>query len=218
MKNSDWLNTDLGIEFNKPYMKDLSSFLKERRSLSKVYPQKEDVFKALELTSFNDSTTVIFGQDPYHGGQANGLSFSVNGGPLPPSLQRIYRSLEMEGNGDLSHWADQGVLMLNTILTVQHGLPLSHTNKGWEQFTSKIVQILQQKKVVFVLFGSYAKTRYSKLITNPDCTIIYREHPVAGVYSGKPWKHDFWYEEVNSHLKMPIKWKAQKSQQGILEP
>jgi uracil-DNA glycosylase len=217
MKNSDWLKNGLGVEFTKPYMQDLSAFLKVRRESSVVYPQKENVFKALELTSFEDTTTVIFGQDPYHNGQANGLSFSINGGPLPPSLKRIYNSLEMEGNGDLSPWAEQGVLMLNTILTVENGLPLSHTKKGWEQFTSKIVQILQQKKVVFVLFGSYAKTQYKKLITNPDCPVIYREHPVAGVYSGKPWAHDFWYDEVNSHLKIPIKWKTTKDQQGTPE-
>jgi uracil-DNA glycosylase len=205
-----WLN-EIGVEFNKPYMRQLSTFLKERRAVSKVYPEKEDVFNALKLTSYEDTRVVIIGQDPYHNGQAHGLSFSVKVGSLPPSLRRIYDSIGMEGTGDLTNWATQGVLMLNTVLTVEHGLPFSHNKMGWEQFTSQIVKVLTDKPVVFVLFGAHAKTQYKNLITSP-AKVIYREHPVAGVYQGRPWNHLNWYEEVNSHLKTPIQWKNQVKQ------
>lgn len=168
----------LNEEINKSYMQDLFNFLKlEKKQKKVIYPKHENIFNSLNLTPLDKVKVVIIGQDPYHGeGQAHGLSFSVPKGiKLPPSLQNIYKELnsdlgiEISKCGLLEHWAKQGVLLLNSVLTVEKNLPASHQNKGWEQFTDKIVSILngQKRKIVFLLWGSYAQKK---------CKIVSKNH------------------------------------------
>lgn len=175
-------------EFNKEYFLKLVQFVvKEYNTPNKhIYPKKSNVFRALSLTDYDDVKVVILGQDPYHGpGQANGLAFAVNPHiPLPPSEQNIYKELkddlgiEISDNGDLSAWARQGVLLLNTVLTVEEGKAFSHSNLGWEIFTDTIIKKLneREKPIIFVLWGSHARQK-SELITNPKHCIIYSAHP-----------------------------------------
>ena len=160
----------LGQEFDQPYMLNLKQFLQEEKRAGKeVYPPGPLIFNAFNHTPFDQVRVVIIGQDPYHGpGQAMGLSFSVPGGVrLPPSLQNIYKEiasdlgLAMSGSGDLTPWADQGVLLLNATLTVQAANAGSHQRKGWEEFTDRAIQALNQHRngLVFVLWGSYAQKK-----------------------------------------------------------
>lgn len=157
----------LAEEFKQPYMTTLRQFLLERKSLGAViYPPGELIFNALNSTPFEKVKVVILGQDPYHGpGQAHGLCFSVQDGvSLPPSLINIYKELasdldcEIPTGGDLQHWADQGVLLLNAVLTVERGQAASHQGKGWERFTDRVVSALNDGRdgLVFMLWGSYA--------------------------------------------------------------
>ncbi|HVX90522.1 MAG TPA: uracil-DNA glycosylase [Candidatus Paceibacterota bacterium] len=160
-------------EFGKPYFKELTDFVKEEYSSGKVYPPPKAIFRAFELTPFDTVKVVILGQDPYHGpGQANGLSFAVNDGvQLPPSLQNMYKELAKEYDvpfealakkgGDLSRWAEQGVLLLNATLTVRAHSANSHQGKGWELFTDAAVKALseQREHLVFMLWGNYAKKK-----------------------------------------------------------
>jgi uracil-DNA glycosylase len=159
-----------------------------REYLSKtIYPTAINVFKAFELTPFDSVKVVILGQDPYHGqGQAQGLSFSVpTGMRLPPSLQNIYKEIEAEfgiqkdfTNGDLSHWAEQGVLLLNSVLTVQANKPASHQKIGWEEFTDLVISRLSEKRsgLVFILWGNFAKSKAS-LIDQNKHLILQSPHP-----------------------------------------
>lgn len=161
-----WMSP-LAEEFKQPYMTTLRQFLLERKSLGAViYPPGELIFNALNSTPFEKVKVVILGQDPYHGpGQAHGLCFSVQDGvSLPPSLINIYKELasdldcEIPTGGDLQHWADQGVLLLNAVLTVERGQAASHQGKGWERFTDRVVSALNDGRdgLVFMLWGSYA--------------------------------------------------------------
>ena len=182
---NDW-DRLLREAFQKPYYLALRQFLKEEYQTQIIYPPKEDIFNALKATSYADTKVVILGQDPYHGvGQAHGMAFSVNPGiAVPPSLRNIYKELQdslgyaIPDHGYLMPWAKQGVLLLNTVLTVRAGQPQSHQNKGWEMLTDEIIKLLNQKDetVIFLLWGTPAKKK-QVLITNPKHVILTAVHP-----------------------------------------
>ncbi len=184
LKN-DWANL-LESEFHKPYYQNLRQFLKEEYSKNKIYPDMYEIFTALHLTSYQQTKVVILGQDPYHGaGQAHGLSFSVKPGITPPpSLQNIFKELQTDlgllvpNNGYLVKWADQGVLLLNTVLTVREGLAHSHKGKGWETFTNRVISLLNDRSdpIVFILWGRPAQAK-QELITAQQHYIIKSPHP-----------------------------------------
>lgn len=182
-----WLKA-LNEEFEKDYMKGLKAFLLEEKNKGKtIYPKSADIFNALDHTPFDKVSVVILGQDPYHGtGQAHGLSFSVQKGMVvPPSLKNIYKELATDINGftmplhgNLTKWADQGVLLLNATLTVRAHEPGSHQGKGWEIFTDKIISTLsaERKGIVFLLWGRYAQNK-SVLIDETKHTVLKAPHP-----------------------------------------
>jgi uracil-DNA glycosylase len=197
---TDWLEL-LENQFEMKYYKELREFLVHEYSSKTIYPDKYDIFNALNYTAYKDVKVVILGQDPYHGpNQAHGLSFSVKPGiPAPPSLVNIYKELKddlgcyIPNNGYLKKWADEGVLLLNTSLTVRAGEANSHRNKGWEVFTDAIISILnnREKPVVFILWGSNAISK-EKLITNKAHYIIKSPHPsplsaYRGFFGSKPF-------------------------------
>lgn len=172
-------------EYSKSYYYHLTNLIKTERLTETVFPPKEEVFSFLELTPYDKVKVVIIGQDPYHGkGQAHGLAFSVKEGTaMPPSLRNIF--LELYGdleirrtNTNLSDWAKSGVLLLNTILTVKEGKPLSHSDYGWQKFTTKIIELVNEKEepVVFILWGNNA-IKFKDLITNPNHLVITSSHP-----------------------------------------
>ena len=173
-------------EFQKPYFQELLEFIKEEYKNKTIYPKQNEVFNAFRYTDFGNVKVVILGQDPYHGpNQAEGLSFSVRNEVLkPPSLQNIFKELESDlkipfpEHNSLKPWARQGVLLLNSVLTVEEHKPTSHSEKGWETFTDNIIQTINKKKtpVVFILWGSFARSKKS-LITNPIHLIIESAHP-----------------------------------------
>ena len=212
-------NEILAEEMQKDYYQELQAFVQKRRAEVRVFPEEKNVFNALELTPFESVKVVILGQDPYHGfGQAHGLSFSVQKGtPLPPSLKNIYKELqediggELPTEGDLSHWAKQGVLLLNTVLTVEEGNANSHKGKGWERLTNRLIESLNELKhpVIFILWGKPAQDK-EKLITNPSHVILKAPHPsplsaYRGFFGSKP------FSKVNEILiqqgQTPIRWK-----------
>ena len=182
---NDW-DGILADEWEKHYYKELHEFLKKEYSSTKVYPDMYDIFNALKYTAFADTKAVILGQDPYHGpGQAHGLCFSVKKGvPLPPSLVNIYKEISddlgvtMPSHGELTGWARQGVLLLNTVLTVRAGQPNSHKDKGWEFFTDRVISELNKKEqpVVFLLWGANAEKK-ARIITNPKHYKLITVHP-----------------------------------------
>ena len=182
---NDW-DGILADEWEKPYYRQLHEFLKAEYSKARIYPDMYDIFNALKYTSFADTRAVIIGQDPYHGpGQAHGLCFSVKKGvPLPPSLVNIYKEITddlgvtMPQHGELTGWARQGVLLLNTVLTVRAGQPNSHKDKGWEIFTDRVISELNRKEtpVVFLLWGANAEKK-ARVITNPIHKKLITVHP-----------------------------------------
>ena len=182
---NDWDNI-LADEWSKPYYRQLHDFLKSEYSKTRIYPDMYDIFNALRYTSFENTRAVIIGQDPYHGpGQAHGLCFSVKKGvPLPPSLVNIYKEITddlgvaMPQHGDLTGWARQGVLLLNTVLTVRAGQPNRHKDKGWEIFTDRVISELDRKEtpVVFLLWGANAEKK-ARVITNPIHKKLITVHP-----------------------------------------
>jgi len=172
-------------EIEQPYFYHLLNLIKNERRSQTIYPKHEDVFNALVLTPYEEVKVVIIGQDPYHGeNQAHGLAFSVlAGNPMPPSLRNIF--IELHGdlgirrqNTDLSDWAKEGVLLLNTILTVRKSEPLSHQNYGWQKFTTKIIEAVNQKDspVVFILWGNNA-IEFKKYLNNPKHLVLTSSHP-----------------------------------------
>lgn len=182
----DWL-AQVGTEFDKPYMAELKAFLKAEKAKGKIiYPKGSEIFNAMNTTAFDDVRVVILGQDPYHGeGQAHGLSFSVRKGvPLPPSLVNIYKEIEAEyqtkmpRTGDLTGWAEQGVLLLNATLTVQQANAGSHQNKGWESFTDAVIRAINDhhEHVVFMLWGSYAQKK-GAFIDRKKHLVLTAPHP-----------------------------------------
>jgi uracil-DNA glycosylase len=182
---TDW-NPILRGELDKPYWGELQRFVDDERSRGEVYPSRDAVFAALHLTSFADTKVLILGQDPYHGtGQAHGLCFSVRPGiDPPPSLVNIFTELradlgiEPPGHGNLEHWARQGVLLLNAVLTVRAHQAASHAGKGWERFTDQVIGAVAAKpeRVVFILWGAYARKKKA-LITGAQHVIIESAHP-----------------------------------------
>ena len=197
---------------------ELQQFIAHERLVSTVFPPAQDVYAALDLTSFESTKVVILGQDPYHGlGQAHGLSFSVRGNtPIPPSLRNIFQELftdvaiQREQNGDLTGWARQGVLLLNTTLTVREGEPGSHQERGWQHITDTVMSALNEKptRVVFVLWGAHARNKKT-LITQAHHVVIESAHPSPlsahrGFFGSKP------FSQINSALEeaglSPIDW------------
>jgi len=182
---TDW-NPVLRPELAKPYWGELQSFVAAERARAPVYPPPDEVFACLHLTPYADTRVLILGQDPYHGrGQAHGLCFSVRRGvTIPPSLVNIYEELrtdvgvEPPGHGNLEAWARQGVLLLNTTLTVRGGQAASHQGKGWETFTDEVIRAVDAKEhpVVFILWGSHAR-RKKALIDTSRHTVIESAHP-----------------------------------------
>lgn len=183
---NDW-DEILKGEFDKPYYRQLRAFLKQEYSAQTIYPPMNDIFNALRYTSFENTKVVILGQDPYHEpGQAHGLCFSVKEGTLPPpSLINIYKEIRDDlgidnpsDYGELTGWAKQGVLMLNTVLTVRRGQANSHKGKGWEQFTDRVISELNNKTapVVFLLWGANARAK-AQIITNPIHIKLSCAHP-----------------------------------------
>ena len=186
MLTNDWAEV-LKDEFKKPYYRELYNFVKEEYATTTIYPPAEDIFNALHYTPLNEVKVVILGQDPYHNvNQAHGLCFSVlpSQPDIPPSLQNIYKELEADlgckipNNGYLEKWAKQGVLMLNTVLTVRAHQANSHQNKGWEQFTDAIIREVNKidRPVVYLLWGRPAQTKIS-MLNNPKHLILKAPHP-----------------------------------------
>ncbi|HWR06235.1 uracil-DNA glycosylase [Sporomusa sp.] len=197
---NDW-QALLATEFQQEYYLHLRQCLIKEYQTKTVYPDKYNIFNALHYTAYNDVKVVILGQDPYHGpNQAHGLSFSVKPGIAPPpSLLNIYKELRddlqcyIPNNGYLKKWADQGVLLLNTVLTVVAGQANSHKNLGWEQFTDRIISLLNERidPIVFILWGSHAQSKKT-LITNDYHYIITSPHPSPlsasrGFFKSKPF-------------------------------
>lgn len=186
MIENDWLEYIQG-EFRKPYYKELYTFVRQEYNTHVIYPPADDIFNAFHLTPLSKVKVLILGQDPYHGEhQAHGLCFSVlpDQPELPPSLQNIYKELhddlgcDIPNNGYLKKWAEQGVLMLNTVLTVRAHQAGSHQGKGWEQFTDAIIQAVnaQDRPVVYLLWGKPAQGKIP-MLTNPKHLILKAPHP-----------------------------------------
>ncbi|TAH26405.1 MAG: uracil-DNA glycosylase [Cytophagales bacterium] len=183
--SNDW-NGYLKPEANKSYFKQLEYFIQLERQMSNIFPSSGLVFNALQLCSFANTKIVIIGQDPYHGlGQANGLAFSVNEGvKLPPSLKNIFKELNADlgirisNSGNLQSWANQGVLLINSILTVKENTPSSHKDRGWEQFTDTLISLLSDQKnhLVFMLWGAYAQEK-GKIIDSQKHLVLMAPHP-----------------------------------------
>lgn len=182
---NDW-DEILADEWDKPYYKQLRAFLKQEYSTRTIYPDMHDIFNALKYTSFEDTRVVIIGQDPYHGvGQAHGLCFSVKKGiEPPPSLKNIYKELQSDvgfvppSHGELIGWAKQGVLLLNTVLTVREAQPNSHKNMGWEHFTDRVIAELDKKQtpIVFLLWGANARKK-AEIVKTPIHQKLITVHP-----------------------------------------
>jgi uracil-DNA glycosylase len=210
-------HTALEPEFEKPYIAKLEAFLAAERAKAEVFPPQSEVFRALELTPLSDVRVVILGQDPYHDNdQAHGLAFSVRHGvKIPPSLVNMYKELETDlgikraKHGFLESWATQGVLMLNTVLTVRAHEPASHKKQGWEQLTDAIIRAVNAKpeRVVFVLWGAHAQKKL-ELLDASRHTVLQSAHPSplsakAGFFGSKP------FSQINALLANPIDWKLE---------
>ena len=217
MIQNDWLQ-ELEPEFHKPYYKELYQFVRSEYSSAQIFPPAEDIFNAFHFTPLSEVKVVILGQDPYHNvGQAHGLCFSVKPGTdIPPSLVNIYKELQddlscpIPNNGFLTKWAKQGVLMLNTVLTVRAHMANSHRGKGWEEFTDAAIRALnkQDRPIVFILWGSPAQQK-KKMLNNPKHLILEAPHPsplsaYRGFFGSKP------FSKTNAYLTQngitPIDW------------
>ena len=210
MISNDWLS-ELGAEFKKPYYKELYQFVKNEYSTTQVFPPAEEIFTAFHLTPLSEVKVVIIGQDPYHNvGQAHGLCFSVKPDvEIPPSLVNIYQELQADlgcripNNGYLIKWAKQGVLMLNTVLTVRAHMANSHRGKGWEEFTNAAIQALnkQDRPIVFILWGRPAQMKKA-MLNNPNHLILEAPHPsplsaYRGFFGSKPFSQTNMFLQQN---------------------
>ena len=218
---NDWLQA-VGGEFRKPYYKELYDFVKEEYSTRVIYPPADDIFNALHLTPLKEVKVVILGQDPYHNEhQAHGLSFSVlpDQREIPPSLQNIYKELHddlgcyIPDNGYLEKWARQGVLMLNTVLTVRAHQANSHQGHGWEQFTDAILEAVNQedRPIVYLLWGRPAQSKIP-MLTNPKHLILKAPHPSPlSAYRGFFGCRHFSQANafLESHGAAPIDWQIE---------
>lgn len=220
MIQNDWLAV-IGDEFKKPYYAQLYQFIKQEYNTSQIFPPSEDIFNAFHLTALKDVKVVIIGQDPYHNdGQAHGLCFSVKPEvEIPPSLVNIYQELHddlgcyIPDNGYLVKWAEQGVLMLNTVLTVRAHVANSHRGKGWEQFTDAAIEALnkEQRPIVFILWGKPAQMKKS-MLNNPEHLILEAPHPsplsaYRGFFGSKPFSKA--NEFLKAHGEKPIDWQIE---------
>lgn len=220
MIGNDW-DLLLKNEYNRAYFKELIKFIDNEYNNKIIYPKKSEIFSAFRFTSYNDTKVVILGQDPYHGiDQAEGLSFSVkNCVRKPPSLQNIFKELENDlgipfpKNNSLIPWAKEGVLLLNTVLTVEEKKPTSHKEQGWEIFTDEVIKLLNNKNkpIVFILWGSFAKSK-KKLITNNMHYIIESAHPSPfsaynGFFGSKPFSKTNKF--LISQKQKEINWKVE---------
>lgn len=220
MIENDWV-AELGTEFNKPYYKNLYEFVKNEYNTTQVFPPADDIFNAFHLTPLSKVKVVIIGQDPYHDvGQAHGLCFSVKPEvKIPPSLVNIYRELRddlgcyVPNNGYLVKWADQGILMLNTVLTVRAHQANSHRGKGWEEFTDAAIRALnkQDRPIVFILWGRPAQTK-EKMLDNPKHLILKAAHPSPlsannGFFGSRPFSQTNRFLEENGLE--PIDWQIE---------
>ena len=220
MITNDWKDA-LSDEFKKDYYKKLYTFVKDEYSRCVVYPPADDIFNAFHLTPLKDVKVVILGQDPYHGdGQAEGLSFSVKPGvDIPPSLVNIYQELHddlgctIPSHGNLVKWAEQGVLLLNTVLTVRAHQANSHRGIGWEEFTDAAIMALnsQDRPIVFILWGAPAQ-RKARMLTNPKHLILKAPHPsplsaYRGFFGSKPFSQTNDY--LRAHGVEPIDWQIE---------
>lgn len=214
---NDWLEA-IGDEFHKDYYRKLYNFVKDEYNHYVIYPKAEDLFNAFHFTPLSKVKVVIIGQDPYHGeNQAHGLCFSVQPEvAIPPSLVNIYKELnddlgcKIPNNGYLKEWADQGVLLLNTVLTVRAHQAASHQGKGWEQFTDAVIQAVnaQDRPIVFILWGRPAQMK-KKMLTNPKHLILEAPHPsplssYRGFFGSKPFSKT--NEFLVAHGEEPINW------------
>ncbi len=208
MTNNKW-DEILNEEYHKDYFKNIVAFVNKVYKEKVIFPPKNRILSALDITDYDKVKVVILGQDPYHGiGEANGLAFSVNDGvKIPPSLKNIYKELyddlkvPIPNTGNLESWANEGVLLLNSVLTVEKDKPASHKNIGWENFTDSIIKKINEKEepVVFILWGNFAKSKKS-LITNPKHLIIESSHPSPfsvnyGFFGSRP------FSKTNKFLK-----------------
>ena len=212
MFNKKW-DIVLKDEVKKDYFRKLGTFVKHEYAHKICYPKYENIFNALRYTDYDDVKVVILGQDPYHGeNEAHGLAFSVlEGVKRPPSLNNIFKEIYddlgiVRTNNNLSDWAKQGILLLNTVLTVEKDKAFSHRNHGWEIFTDKIIKELnkREKPIIFVLWGNPARSKKA-LITNKRHIIIESAHPSPlsanrGFFGSKP------FSKINKYLDKPIKW------------
>lgn len=216
MINKEW-DKVLQSEFKKDYFRKLGIFVKSEYKTKKIYPKYKDIFNAFRYTDYDKVKVVILGQDPYHGdNEAHGLSFSVQEGVnMPPSLRNIFKELEDDISkkrsiSDLTDWAKQGVLLLNSIMTVVKDRPLSHRDKGWEIFTDNVIKKLGQRKepMVFILWGNYARNK-KYLVENKDHLIIESPHPSPlsanrGFFGSKPFSKTNQF--LIDHNIEPIDW------------
>lgn len=220
MLQNDWVEA-VGEEFKKPYYAELYKFVKEEYSNEIVYPPSDDIFNAMHLTPLSEVKVLILGQDPYHNqGQAHGLCFSVQPDvAIPPSLKNIYKELQADlgctipNNGYLVKWAKQGILMLNTVLTVRAHKPLSHQGKGWEQFTDAIIEAVnaQDRPIVYMLWGKPAQ-RKASMLNNPKHLVLKAAHPspLSASHGFFGCKH---FSQANQFLEengiQPIDWQIE---------
>ncbi len=214
----DW-QAALADEFTKPYMIELSKYLQQRQQAGvSLYPLQENIFNAFILTPLAKVKVVLLGQDPYHGeGQAHGLAFSVPSNmPIPPSLRNMYRELQddlgiaVAAHGCLQPWAEQGVFLLNSVLTVEHGQAAAHQGQGWEVFTDKVIQVLNEQRqgLVFLLWGSYAQKK-ATMVDERKHLVLKAPHPSPlSAYRGFFGCRHF--SQVNAYLTAqqlaPIQW------------
>lgn len=220
MISNDWL-TELEPEFHKPYYAQLFRFVKDEYNSTQIFPPADDIFNAFHLTPLSQVKVVILGQDPYHNvGQAHGLCFSVRPEvDIPPSLVNIYKELHddlgcrIPNNGYLVKWAEQGVLMLNTVLTVRAHMANSHRGKGWEEFTDAAIAALdkQDRPIVFILWGRPAQSK-ERMLHNPNHLILKAPHPSPlsaynGFFGSKPFSQTNRFLE--EHGVTPIDWQIE---------
>ncbi len=205
-------------KFDKPYFKELTDFVRSEYQSKKIFPPPKDIFKAFDLCPFDNVKVVILGQDPYHGpGQAHGLCFSVNQNiPMPPSLINIYKEIhsdvggQIPNHGNLEHWAEQGVFLLNAILSVIAHNAASHRNKGWEEFTDAVIRLISAKKehVVFMLWGAFAQGK-AEMIDQSKHLILKAPHP-SPLSSHRGFFGCKHFSQANEYLKShdlePINW------------
>lgn len=226
MISNDWL-TELSPEFHKPYYKELYQFVLQEYNTTQVFPPSEDIFNAFHLAPLSEVKVVIIGQDPYHNvGQAHGLCFSVKPDvDVPPSLVNIYKELHddlgcyVPDNGYLVKWAKQGVLLLNTVLTVRAHMANSHRGKGWEEFTDAAIRALnkQDRPIVFILWGRPAQMK-EKMLNNPKHLILKAPHPSPlsaynGFFGSRPFSQTNRFLE--EHGVASIDWQIENVRQNL---